>query len=365
MERLRREYASYDPKQQYALPSPTGSLTASAPANPLDRLAQQVTDSDYFRKLSPEAQKVITGTGQIAEMAPPVAAARGGYDLGAGAASGDYGQAVEGALNAVPELGPLAKTAMFLPVGAAGTNWGAYDTAKKMFKKGELTKDAEALHKDVWQKTGIGVLPEGKAFYEVNDQGLMVDPARGMAHPELWAHEPATKNIQFGVYKGPEGSGGYYDPNRNFIALNTKAGPELGGPRSIVGHELQHPIQQWYGLSPGASPNDVLNPDAQAYERWNRADALKRGADPAFVAAVRPGEFAYHGAAGEDLARNVQNRLNLDVQQRRDQHPAITSDLIQQGLPRLIYGGDRMLKQNAMGDQLAKLWDIYGYGGGP
>lgn len=125
MERLRREYASYDPKQQYALPSPTGSLTASGPANPLDRLANAVTDSDYFHSLKPEAQKVISGTGQIAEMAPPVAVARGGYDIGAGAASGDYGQAVEGALNAVPELGPAAKAtaAAIIPAAKIRGHW--------------------------------------------------------------------------------------------------------------------------------------------------------------------------------------------------------------------------------------------------
>jgi hypothetical protein len=369
MERLRNEYASYDPKKTYAMPSPTGSLTAAPPANPLDRLAQQVTDSDYFRKLSPEAQKVISGTGQLAEMAPPVAAARGGYDIGAGAASGDYGQVVQGAVNALPEVGPAAKTAMFLPIGVAGTNWGAVAEAKKAFKKGASITDpgaVGALHDEVWRKTGMGVLPEGKMFFEVPDVGLQVDPARGWQHPELWQADPNTKNIQVAQFTNPQKSelGGFYVPSKNTIAYNTAADPKSypGGPREIVSHEIQHPIQNWYGLSEGASPQDVLGPTAQAYERDVLADAIKRGVD---VRGINPGELAYHGASGEDFARNVQTRRNMTMPDLRDEHPRHTSDLLESGLPRLIYGGDRMLRKSPVSDKLAQLWDIYGYGSGP
>lgn len=107
LDELRRSgVLPYSAGETYARPSPSGSITATAPGNPVDRY---LYDSDWYRSLKPEAQHIVGGA---AELAPPVAAARGGYDIGAGAASGSPGQFLEGVVNAVPEVGPAAKAAV-------------------------------------------------------------------------------------------------------------------------------------------------------------------------------------------------------------------------------------------------------------
>ena len=375
MERLRQSYEPYRPGQTYLRPSPTGSLTASPPPNPIDRVRNAVTDTDYFRSLAPEAQRVITGSADIAEAIPPVAAARGGYDVGAGAAAGDYGRAIQGAVSAVPEVGKVAgpalgaaSHAMFVPAG-----FWEKQAAKKAFKKG-------ATPEDVWQDTGVGVLPEKKWFTEVDDTNLTpvtypgtqpgtISSQGAVSHPELFKREPwlAQTDLTY-VSKGPYEGGAYYPGSSPpAIDVNVNADAGLGGPRSILAHELQHPIQYHYGWSQGNNPNPAqLTKLAKQYEQENLNYLISKGAHPT-QHGIKPGQLSYHGASGEDLARNVQNRLPLSETQRRVLPPWETSDLVQAGMPRLMYGGERMplRKGSSFDAALAHLWNVYDYPGAP
>lgn len=356
-QKLQDAYEPYRPGRTYASSASSG-LTAAPPANPLDRVRNAVTDSDYFRRLSPEAQRVITGSANVAELLPPVAAARGGYDVGAGAASSDVGRTVEGALNAVPDVGPAAKTAMFVPVGY-------FDklAAKSMLKRG-------ASLEDIWHDKGVMPLPEKKWVKEIDDRGLLLtqnaNPAYGhILHADLTKAEPSLAKTDVSYWNGPPDKGGAYFTGSNppNIAVNLNADPSLGGSRSIAAHELQHAIQNKYGWSPGGSPAD--NPStrlAQQYVQDAQTGLVRGGAKPATVAAITPGQMTYLGSSGEDLAKNVQHRLDWDPQQRRDNPPWQTSELAQTGFPRLLYEGDRtgLRKGAAFDEQLAQLWNIYG-----
>jgi hypothetical protein len=100
---------------------PDPSIAPQPPVNPVDRVRNAVSDSDWYRGMSPEGQKTVTGAMDVGEFLPPVAAARGAYDLGAGAASSHWGQAALGALGAVPEAGKMGSIALgLLPAAAKG-----------------------------------------------------------------------------------------------------------------------------------------------------------------------------------------------------------------------------------------------------
>jgi hypothetical protein len=93
-------------------------LTAAPPANPVDRVRNWMTDSDWYRRLSPEAQHVLSGGADAAEYAPPVFAARSAYDAGAAGAQSHYGQAALAGLGAIPDVGKFAAGAGSLAMAA-------------------------------------------------------------------------------------------------------------------------------------------------------------------------------------------------------------------------------------------------------
>jgi hypothetical protein len=365
---------------------PAGSITADRAVNPIDRY---ITDSDTVRRLGPEGQRLVTGVTDF--VTSPMRAA---YDAPGAFQRGDY---LSGALNtaeAVPAVGKVAgavkgsaalagaaakgaglTSAMFVPVGFA----------EKMNYKNMLRKGASQA--DIWHDTLTGMLPEGKLAKEIDDRGLQVGaaatstggliphPAGGgwqgdIQHPELFQREPWLTNADLKLVAGPSNEGGAYWPGSSppSIDLNVNAGPNLGGPDRIVAHELQHPIQNKYGWSPGSNPQATQTPGMQRYNQFLARTGNLSAQEQAAIA-QHPGQLPYYGASGEDLARNVQNRLDMDIQTRRDTPPWISSDLnvttraFPSGMPRLLYGGDRMpLRSSKFNDELAQLWNIYGYG---
>jgi hypothetical protein len=207
-------------------------LQAQAQANPIDRMGQAITGSDWFRKLSPEAQKMLTGGGEMAEFLPPVAAARGGYDAGAGFAGSDYGQAATGLLNAIPELGhggaalagavmPAARKA----VGAAGDVERALPGGTRLVGPGGMT--VEVPHANGAQASaavGSGgsaasVLPDERVAQRVpfsksaapnigSTQDLRINQDAMREDPAFW--EKATNNPLRSII--PEKVAGSADP---------------------------------------------------------------------------------------------------------------------------------------------------------
>jgi len=180
---------------------------------------------------------------------------------------------------------------------------------------------------EIWKETGWFKGADDKWKFEIPDdasrvtdktidaltqrewRGSKAGPAGEiLEHPELYKAYPELQNIDtyvdYGVNypsssgrydKGWPGDAKYFgrSPQIN-MELNALAGPE--GPRSIMLHELQHPIQDIEGFAKGGSPDDF------------------------------GGFGGYRRLAGEVEARNVQGRRRMTDEQRRAIPPWVTQD---------------------------------------
>ena len=187
-----------------------------------------------------------------------------------------------------------------------------------------LTADKEALAKaqqmiaqgvdpaQVWKETGWGKGVDGKWRFEINDSGsslnMMNFPEAGDAgitsylpeflkHPQVYQNYPESKTM------GVLAKNGYGDSQMrggiNGLMVVNSAGGDTA--KSTVLHELQHAIQQKEGFASGGSPSQF--------------DGLYNN----------PHE-AYRRLGGEVEARMVQNRMDLNQQQRRDNYPFDSRD---------------------------------------
>ena len=193
-------------------------------------------------------------------------------------------------------------------------------TAKRMM--------AEGMPRErIWQETGWFKAPDKEWKFEINDEASRVpdrtidaltqNVVRGgkaanagtiLEHPELYEAYPELWNLDVdaGYDVAYPDSRGYYQAGfegkspQIGIRTNALAGPE--GPRSLMLHELQHPIQRIEGFAKGGSP----------------AMFEGSGIDPM---------DAYRQLAGEVEARNVQRRRNFTPEERREIPPWQTQDI--------------------------------------
>jgi hypothetical protein len=223
------------------------TLQAQAPANPVDRLQQSITDSDWFRSLPMEAQRMV-GAGQgAAEFLPPVAAARGGYELGAGGASSDYGRAAVGLLDTIPELGKGTSMA----VGAA---LPAASKAKRVLMEGDRLVGP----------TGKAVTVPGGSVSQIpvrqqvaGTVGSATPDVRfeGVSPHEFTPGQWGRFGKQYDVPNlGPESDEAFA---ASLVPYQTKSGREYTVPG---GHESNEPFSYYDMLhmkSQGIDPNDL------------------------------------------------------------------------------------------------------------
>jgi len=170
--------------------------------------------------------------------------------------------------------GPMAKTA----------DLAQLEAARALEAKG-VGRD------DILSQTGWFKGPDGNWRFEINDQGMSVNPRTGygttlgqaITHPELFEAYPQLRDIQ--VETG--GRGGAYYPGQNIMRVGAAS---QNVPATFL-HETQHAIQDIEGTEQGGSAAQMGDRDL------------------------------YRRLYGEAEARAVESRMRLDPQSRLDAGP--------------------------------------------
>jgi len=261
----------------------------------------------------------------------------------------------------------------FAPKSAGGTlgtftgpksaiwNHDAAATATKLLDNG-------ADPAQVWKDHLIGRLPDRKLFSEIDDSQAQLNPSalrdyhnesslvrqsRMMSHPSLESSYPDMSSI---AYRKGNDSGASYVPGSETIYLQKDAGhpdmfPQMREDlvKSPALHELQHAIQNKEGWARGGSSKEFhdltqKSPMHQSledvpYEQLSldeRRALIKLRNDFNKQEKLSPFD-QYERLTGEAQARATQDRMSLNMQQRRDAYPLAGDKLSDIPLSRLIY----------------------------
>jgi len=252
--------------------------------------------------------------------------------------------------------------ASFIGMGAKTWNKGAEQLAKKMEAQG-------SDRHDIWQATGDMGAPmfrdvDGYLKQEISDnqsqwwRGKVKHPQGIYKNYDDLEGFKDLRDIQW-VAKD-NGSGGFYDPKSEVIAVSGDDSQKL----STGLHELQHAIQEREGFAKGGSPN-ALESDLKALAELNtlsfsemddfQKQMFKELRDN--YGNVKDPYEAYKRLAGEAEARNVQERLNFDMQKRKAIPPWQTRDIAESDL---IVRGNKPAA--AAAGALTGSWALSSYG---
>lgn len=200
---------------------------------------------------------------------------------------------------------------------------------------------AEALQKrgagrdEIWNQTGWFRGVDGKWRFEIPDENLGVGRGYGadlmsgkINHPELmdayprmgeWGGMPHDVKVQ----RGNSMEGAYYlEPNRDleyfyghkeWLPTIIAEAPTTKKARNVVGHELQHAVQEIEGFAGGANPQMFRGPALNVGADWGEMERMMHE--------------GYRRTAGEVEARNVQSRLDFTPEARRAAPPWTTQDV--------------------------------------
>jgi hypothetical protein len=262
----------------------------------------------------------------------------------------------------------------FIGPKSAGWNPEAAAQATKLL-------DAGADPVQVWKQHLIGRMPDKSMFSEIDDSGAQSIPnqnwswgnredykrgnnAQG-ALSEFFTHEPLAKEYdgffdfggpndrRLGTYirRGGGDSGSYNDGNITVGGVESLNG-EAKANKSVMLHELQHAIQDREGWARGGNPTDinldefaplrqkeyndignVLLPDTMTRYKAATSQAEKDAilAERKALMTRRqqmtkqtPDEISfelYKRLTGEAQARATQDRMNMNMEQRRELYP--------------------------------------------
>jgi len=217
-------------------------------------------------------------------------------------------------------------------IGPKAVNWDkkAAATATKLLDNG--VDPAQ-----VWKEHLIGRMPDKSLFSEIDDSAAKyVGPGainkrweawtpHGMAdkaylHDELFKNYPELKNVGLQEIYNTEGSFNPIDKEIQ-IGLNDNA-------LKILGHEFQHAIQDREGWAEGGSLGQFKG-DIEALNELNKMSFSDMDAFQKEMYKQLNGKYkgiktpydAYRKLTGEAQARATQDRMNLNMQQRRDSYP--------------------------------------------
>ena len=115
--------------------------------------------------------------------------------------------------------------------------------------------------------------------------------------------------------------------------LNLSAFSE--NPKSTTLHELQHAIQEKEGWARGGSP-EQMKEEALAMLRRDVASGEIGSTEQAMAMLPMAQNNAYRRLTGEAQARATQDRMNMNMQQRRDNYPLAGDKLSDIPLKNLI-----------------------------
>lgn len=275
------------PKPQSSLP---GQVMSDADPDPIRPGQQYASNEDQLRA-------TMTHHAEQPNPARPVIDAAKAFATGGlqgvanqqGVATPEWSQRAGEVLSS-----PEANAAIGLFGGplAKGADLAALARAKSMAEAGTHPTN-------IWKDTGWFQGPDNKWRFEIPDTNAqwLRSPKRGstdtmkdvLSHPELYAAYPELADIWAEpIRKGTSTLGEYYPSDHSYrggIRIQNK----IADPRSTALHELQHAIQQREGFDPGASS--------------------------------RIGWDKYWRNPGEVEARNVQERLKMTPEERRNVPP--------------------------------------------
>jgi hypothetical protein len=252
------------------------------------------------------------------------------------------------------------------------------DVARGLMSGAEAKLAQGVPREEVFRELGVFKGPEGKWRYEIDDSGAKFRPEglrdfhnesslvrqhRMMDHDELAKAYPDSGLI---AYRKHGKSGAAYDDSSDTIYLPQDAGnpnmfPDLReNMRSMAHHELQHAVQGREGFAAGGSPSQFQDHwSVSALKRMQEevsqlsrqlADETDRTVRSRLESKINSklstmGEWMsegkgqtpmdqYRNLAGEAESRAVQDRMNMNMDQRRASFPdyATRDDLIVRGL---------------------------------
>jgi hypothetical protein len=227
-----------------------------------------------------------------------------GFTPGVGAPAG-------AAKVAAQALGALPEAAMF--IGALAKTWDAASNAKA------VEMEARGIDpRTIWRETGNWRGPDGQWRQEISDQparyvgGQPGDLAgQVLQHPELAAAYPDV--MQTPVYTNPASDISSFRQDKIDLGV---AQPESA--KSVLLHELQHPIQEREGFAKGGTPQASATPISAALELdplideyrelWRSLRGKERPKTPVGLAS-RETEI-------EDFYDSVKELKNLELRKR-------------------------------------------------
>ena len=223
----------------------------------------------------------------------------------------DWGTAA--ALNA-----PMGLT--FTGPKSMGWNHDAANTATKLLDNG-------ADPAQVWKDHLIGRMPDGKLFSEIDDSlASYIQPKKFGSYlgdtlngSDVFAKYP--KMGYMNVKETPYYS--YYDTKTKSIGIRESSKQKI----SPLLHEVQHAIQDAENWAGGGNPNHMIFDDylPDTKKRINEYLSILNE-NPHVQGSIdnlhKEGKInAYHRLTGEAQARATQDRIKMNMQQRRDNYP--------------------------------------------
>ncbi|MFZ2405045.1 MAG: hypothetical protein WAW41_07905 [Methylobacter sp.] len=260
-------------------------------------------------------------------------------------------------------------------IGPKAARWN-----KEASEKAVKLLDAGADPESVWKEHMIGRMPDGSLFSEIPDNQAFYRGSMGAKsgyandvylHPELYDNYPHIENMRVREHSG---RGGSFDPHSWEFNIGTERDSS-----SVMAHETQHAIQAREGWQTGGSPEAIKSEYKKARARLNfleKEPDYLQGANesdaifnrqlngeidenqasfllnelvkkyPSYAEVEKqigilrktsPDGFdAYRRLTGEAQARAVQDRLEMDMQQRREVYPLRGGLLSDVSIDRLI-----------------------------
>lgn len=255
--------------------------------------------------------------------------------------------------------------------GPKSTGWNkdAANTATKLLDNG-------ADPSQVWKDHLIGRMPDGKLFSEIDDSGAKFNlnnaplDAYGaqempiydaVSHKGLQTEYPDLSSLSALHYPSEQYRGASFDPKDKVITFGHEA---MNQGKSVSLHELQHAIQNQEGWARGgsleqpksyyvdqeilgrikkkmsnylddrvSSGNDISTNILNKDPEWL---VLERERNELLKTAPKSPMEAYRRLTGEAQSRATENRMNLNMQQRRDTYPLAGDKLSDIPLNQLI-----------------------------
>ena len=294
---------------------------------------------------------------------------------------------------AMAKFAGLAGMGIMAGKGAKTADLVALDKAQKMAK-------ADIPREEIWSDTGWFKGADGQWRFEVDDSGASINrytvngeeksklyhPELRKAYPDLYRDMKQSYKLDDNMFKGD--AGGTYNPNTNSIEVTAGSEDAL---KSGGLHEFQHPIQEIEGFSTGGDPSrpmgvGFVGEDEQfdwarkAYERryglddvgMSDEDILNelRGSygikQNPFSPKTKPKPWdeltkrekvqyleqgrhrAYKRLSGETEARNVEGRMDMTPEQRKNNPPWETQE----------FPDEEQLIRSPSGKSLSALGDV-------